>query len=162
MVAPVPAASPPPPPPATAPPAPVPFPADAAKDSSGVPRATADAAAGSIVAGRAQPNEGAVMQKQAAPAPRAMAAPGSLATGAASAPAPLAKVAPTQSSAETAKPAVRPAAEWIALIRRLRDENKLSEAAKELTAFRAAYPAADRLLPQDLRDWHPSPAGAAH
>jgi hypothetical protein len=46
-------------------------------------------------------------------------------------------------------------ADWIALIRRLRDEGKTDDAAKELTAFRAAYPDHERLLPPDLRDWKP-------
>jgi hypothetical protein len=46
--------------------------------------------------------------------------------------------------------------DWIALIRKLRDEGKSDEAAKELAAFRAAYPDHDRLLPSDLRDWKPA------
>ena len=41
--------------------------------------------------------------------------------------------------------------DWITLIRKLRDEGKTDEAAKELTAFRAAYPDHERLLPR-LRD----------
>jgi hypothetical protein len=45
--------------------------------------------------------------------------------------------------------------DWIALIRKLREEGKMDEAAKELTAFRAAYPDHERLLPPDLRDWKP-------
>ena len=47
--------------------------------------------------------------------------------------------------------------DWIALIRKLRDENKMDEAVKELTAFRAAHPDHERLLPPDLRDWKPVP-----
>ena len=47
-------------------------------------------------------------------------------------------------------------ADWIALIRKLRDENKMDEAAKELAAFRTAYPDHERLLPPDLRDWKPA------
>jgi len=47
--------------------------------------------------------------------------------------------------------------DWITLIRKLRDEGKMDEAAKELTAFRAAYPDHERLLPPDLRDWKPAP-----
>ena len=47
--------------------------------------------------------------------------------------------------------------DWIALIRKLRDEDRMDEAAKELTAFRAAYPDHERLLPSDLRDWKPAP-----
>ena len=46
--------------------------------------------------------------------------------------------------------------DWITLIRKLRDEGKTDEAAKELTAFRAAYPDHERLLPPDLRDWKPA------
>ena len=46
-----------------------------------------------------------------------------------------------------------PVADWIALIRRLRDEGKIEQATKELTAFREAHANADQLLPPDLRDW---------
>ena len=46
--------------------------------------------------------------------------------------------------------------DWIALIRRLRDEGNTDEAAKELAAFRAAYPDPDGLLPPDLRNWKPT------
>jgi hypothetical protein len=46
-----------------------------------------------------------------------------------------------------------PAADWIALIRRLRDEGRNDEAAKELAAFRDAYPDHQQRLPPDLRDW---------
>ena len=48
-----------------------------------------------------------------------------------------------------------PIPEWIALIRRLRDEGKTAEAAKELAAFRAAHADHEKLLPPDLRDWRP-------
>jgi hypothetical protein len=48
-----------------------------------------------------------------------------------------------------------PVAEWVSLIRRLRDEGRFDEAAKELAAFRAAYPDHERQLPPDLRDWKP-------
>jgi hypothetical protein len=47
--------------------------------------------------------------------------------------------------------------DWIVLIRKLRDEGSTDEAAKELAAFRAAYPDHERLLPPDLRDWKPAP-----
>jgi hypothetical protein len=46
-----------------------------------------------------------------------------------------------------------PVAEWIALIRRLRDEGRLDDAKRELVAFRMAHPDHARLLPPDLRDW---------
>jgi hypothetical protein len=48
-----------------------------------------------------------------------------------------------------------PVAEWIALIRRLRDEGKSTEVAKELAAFRTAHADHEKLLPRDLRDWRP-------
>ena len=46
--------------------------------------------------------------------------------------------------------------DWIALIRKLRDEGRTDDAAKELAAFRAAYPNHEQLLPPDLRDWKPA------
>ena len=46
--------------------------------------------------------------------------------------------------------------DWIALIRKLRDEGKIDEAAKELAAFRAAHPDHEDLLPPDLRAWKPA------
>ena len=48
-----------------------------------------------------------------------------------------------------------PVPDWIALIRRLRDEGKSADAAKELAAFRAAHADHEKLLPPDLRDWRP-------
>ena len=71
---------------------------------------------------------------------------------------PLAKMAAgraADSSADEARAKDRaplPVADWIALIRRLRDEGKSAEAAKELAAFRAAHVDHDKLLPPDLRD----------
>lgn len=53
-------------------------------------------------------------------------------------------------------------ADWIALIRRLRAEGRIDEAARELAAFRAAHPDHARELPPDLRDWRAAdPATAA-
>jgi hypothetical protein len=43
--------------------------------------------------------------------------------------------------------------DWITLIRRLIAEKNYTAADKELAAFRAAHPDAQRLLPPDLRDW---------
>ena len=69
-------------------------------------------------------------------------------------------------SGEAAKPkqaGARSVEDWIKLIRDLRAEGKLAEAAKELAAFRDAYgERADSLLPQDLRDFKPPepPTGA--
>ncbi len=48
-----------------------------------------------------------------------------------------------------------PVADWIVLIRRLRDEGKPADAAKELAAFRRAHADHEKLLPPDLRDWRP-------
>ena len=42
---------------------------------------------------------------------------------------------------------------WIVRIRKLYDEGKLTEAAKELDALRAAVPDADRRLPPEVRAW---------
>lgn len=50
-----------------------------------------------------------------------------------------------------------PVPEWIALIRRLRDEGKLADVDRELKAFRAAHPDHLTLLPPDLRDWRLPP-----
>jgi hypothetical protein len=79
-----------------------------------------------------------------------------------SAPAPAVKAASDATKYErAAAPGVarelesRPVAEWIALIRRLRDESRNDEAAKELAAFRNAYPDHEQRLPPDLRDWRP-------
>ena len=49
-----------------------------------------------------------------------------------------------------------PVADWITLIRKLRDEGRVEDAAKELAAFRAAHADHSRLLPPDLRDWPPA------
>ena len=49
-----------------------------------------------------------------------------------------------------------PVTDWVALIRRLRAEGKTDEAAKELAAFRAAHAEHEKLLPSDLRVWHPT------
>jgi hypothetical protein len=50
-----------------------------------------------------------------------------------------------------------PVPEWIALIRRLRDEGKYADVERELKAFRAAHPDHPTLLPPDLRDWRMPP-----
>jgi hypothetical protein len=48
-----------------------------------------------------------------------------------------------------------PVGDWIALIRRLRDEGNIAEASRELAAFRVTHSDHEKLLPLDLRDWHP-------
>ena len=47
----------------------------------------------------------------------------------------------------------RRADEFVARIRRLRSEGRSEDAARELTAFRAAFADADARLPPDLREW---------
>ena len=76
-------------------------------------------------------------------------------------PAPLAKMAAGRAAdagADEARAKDRgplPVAEWIALIRRLRDEGKSADVAKELAAFRAVHADHEKLLPPDLRNWRP-------
>ena len=71
-------------------------------------------------------------------------------------PAPVLAPAPAP-RAEARSPVPLPVTEWIARIRRLRDEGRIDEAAKELAAFRAAHADHETLLPPDLRDWKPAP-----
>ena len=76
-------------------------------------------------------------------------------------PAPLAKMAAGRvadaraDEARVKEQAPLPVPEWIALIRRLREEGKSADAAKELAAFRLAHVDHEKLLPPDLRDWRP-------
>jgi len=118
---------------------------------------------GIATAGRAPPSHdgGAPARILATPAP-APALPLSTQRAQESAsaqPAPLAKMAAGRAAdarADEARAKDRaplPVPEWIALIRRLRDEGKSADAAKELAAFRAAHADHDKLLPSDLRDW---------
>jgi hypothetical protein len=121
------------------------------------------AMAGIAAAGRAPPSRdgGSPARVLAAPAP-APAPPLSAQRAqesAAAQPAPLAKMAAGRAAdaradeARVKDRAPLPVPEWIALIRRLRDEGKSADAAKELAAFRAAHADHDKLLPSDLRDW---------
>jgi hypothetical protein len=70
----------------------------------------------------------------------------------------LAATPPERARADAA-PAARgpgallPVPEWIALIRRLRDEGRIDDAVKELSAFRRAHPDHRLLLPADLVEW---------
>lgn len=74
-------------------------------------------------------------------------------------PSPAAKTAMADSQKEAGARikdrAPLPIPDWIALIRRLRDEGNTAEAARELAAFRAAHADHEKLLPPDLRDWRP-------
>ncbi|MEP6942744.1 MAG: hypothetical protein ABI981_07390 [Betaproteobacteria bacterium] len=102
-------------------------------------RASADSAAApaAAAAGTAKPQASAdtrraeQMQQSAAPAPLAKSV----------VPADAVKDAP-----------IKPPEEWIKLIRKLRNEGRNDDAARELAAFRAAYKErAEALLPADLR-----------
>ena len=64
---------------------------------------------------------------------------------------------PAAPPAEAQRGVERPVPEWIALIRRLRDEGRLADAERELKAFREAHPDHRTLLPPDLRDWRLPP-----
>ena len=105
-----------------------------------------------------------VAASEVAPAPPAAAAPMPESTRAAarqrnvaqpSAPTAAGAVALGKTAARleaAAAPAVDVDA-WIARIGKLHDEGKLADAAKELTAMRAAVPDADARLPRELRAW---------
>ncbi len=114
----------------------------------------------------------AAPEPQAAPSPPSAASPSSMplppaasfadsarvAAPSAMRSSPIAKTA-TAGAAEEARIKDRaplPVTDWIALIRRLRDEGKTVEAARELGAFRTAHADHEKLLPPDLRDWHPA------
>jgi hypothetical protein len=95
------------------------------------------------------------------PTPAARAAAERVSEGVAVRPSPLAKRAAghaTDAGADEARAkdlTPLPIADWIVLIRRLRDQGKSADAAKELAAFRAAHVDHAKLLPPDLRDWRP-------
>jgi hypothetical protein len=115
-----------------------------------------------------QRNEGGAAAKPAAPSIPSSAAPMPMPPGAS-----LAEI-PRSSATSAARPSARnaaagtqeetqikdraplPVADWIALIRRLRDDGSITAAARELAAFRTAHADHEKLLPPDLRDWHPT------
>jgi hypothetical protein len=125
------------------------------------------APAGIAAAGRTPPSRNGVAPARilAAPAPApapALPLSAQRAQESASAqPAPLAKMdarraadaSPEEARVKDREPL--PVPEWIALIRRLRDEGKSADAVKELAAFRVAHANHEKLLPPDLRDWRP-------
>ncbi len=132
----------------------------AAEPFPGAPKAAAEAVAPSAAPAVVPPADPALRKE----APSSPVAVGNLSAERASlAPAPRAKMAAnmaTSPAADTGAADARvkdrtplPVTEWIALIRRLRDEGKTAEAAKELAAFRAAHADHEKLLPPDLRDW---------
>lgn len=125
------------------------------------------AVAGIAAAGRAPPSRDDVAPARTLAAPAAAPAPAlprstQRAQERTSAqPAPLAKMAAGRAAdARTDEARAKdrgplPVVEWIALIRRLRDEGKFADAAKELAAFRVAHADHEKRLPPDLRDWRP-------
>ncbi len=137
--------------------APTPFAASAPSAKLGAAREQSDRA---IAGSPAESAEGAVASDRARaelrqPAPsraNEMAAAGAV-TG------PAAGVAAPSASppAEAQRGVELPVPEWIALIRRLRDDGKLADAERELKAFREAHPDHRTLLPPDLRDWRLPP-----
>ena len=62
-------------------------------------------------------------------------------------------VAKTMARAETAPAPAVDVEAWILRIRKLHDDGKLADAAKELVALRATTPDADHRLPPELRAW---------
>ena len=145
-IAPAPAMNPAPPPPAVSSPAPAaePFPSDKLERESKeaqTPEA-ASTSEGSQSVAPARALRGAPRSQQTQDM-RTFAQPAGVAKLDRAA-APGAKVAPKL-----------PVPDWVALIRKLRDEGNSDEAAKELAAFRDAYTDPDALLPPDLRDWKP-------
>jgi hypothetical protein len=114
------------------------------------------AATGGVAAEQASPAAGAAAAVQDARKAAAAVPPPAPAPAAA----PLAKMATSHAESAAGTARVKDRAplqipDWIALIRRLRDEGDTTHAAKELAAFRAAHADHEKLLPPDLRDWHP-------
>jgi len=121
------------------------------------------AMAGIAAAGRAPPARDAAAPARilAAPAPAPPLSARRAQESDPAQPAPLAGMAAGRAAdvrADEARAKDRgplPVADWIVLIRRLRDEGRSADAAKELAAFRVAHADHERLLPPDLRDWRP-------
>jgi len=150
-------------------PAPQPFPADKkrASDESGFAQDRAGAA-GSIAAApsASPPTEPQRALADAAPPPSpdaaATRAPARMAAArderqrneaAQSAPAAAGAKALAKTYAESTSGKPDDIDAWIVRIRKLHDDGKLAEAAKELVALRAAIPDADHRLPPELRAW---------
>jgi hypothetical protein len=134
-----------------------PVPPPAAAPPATVPVESIDAAPPARLSGAVEPSTAAMATPQGPAA-------GDAQRGAARAPV-MARDAASPAARPTAAPAPRaeargevplPVTEWIARIRRLRDEGRIDEAAKELAAFRAAHADHQTLLPPDLRDWKPA------
>jgi len=131
---------------APAPPAPRAFPAEPER------KQETDAAAGA--AGSRERANTRALAKESAPAataPKVMAAP---AAGAATSRAENAFARDESRRREPADATALPSPEaWVAKIVALIDAGRRDDAARELNAFRNAYPDADSRLPPSLRDW---------
>jgi hypothetical protein len=113
------------------------------------------------IAANAQPASADAALRIAEPFPAGVAVQRQAAESDAARPSTLGKIVAGQrgeahSDAGTKARTPRPVPEWIALIRKLQAEGSADEAARELAAFRAAYPDHERLLPHDVRDWRPA------
>ena len=129
--------------------APMPFPAAPAKEEQrGDPPAPAPVAPSAVSARAllATPAGGAASVPPARTSERAAATSGKRV-------APAADASVESPAREKAAQLPLPVPEWIALIRRLRDEGRLDEARRELADFHKAHPDHAQLLPPDLRDW---------
>jgi len=126
--------------------APQPFPADKkseAAESADIKdraRAAPTPAATPLAAQTSEPAR-ADLRRQNATAASAPAASGAV------------TMAKTMTSADASSAPVADVDAWIIRIRKLHDDGKLADAAKELLAFRAAIPDADGHLPPELRAW---------
>jgi resuscitation-promoting factor RpfA len=133
-----------PPAPAAAPPQP--FPAERKSeatetaDSKDRARVAPALAAAPVVAQSAEPAR-AEMRRQSETAAAAPAASGTV------------RMAKAVASVDAASAPAVDIAAWIIRIRKLHDDGKLADAAKELVALRAAIPDADGRLPPELRAW---------
>jgi hypothetical protein len=139
-----------------------PFPAAPPKSAAATAAAPADAGPIAAPAPAPQPaTAGPIAAPAPPPQPLSAGSPQSVRESAATRPAPLAKTAADRAAdagadeARTKDRRALPVADWIALIRRLRDEGKSAEALKELAAFRVAHADHEKLLPPDLREWQP-------
>ena len=120
------------------------------------PAAPATPASGANSAASA-PGSGASLPREAPRAPMPLRSPEPAALmGAAKLAAPAADRATVDAPRDRRDARIPlPVAEWIALIRKLRDAGRDDEAAKELTAFRNLHPDHEQLLPPDLSRWQP-------
>jgi hypothetical protein len=139
---------------------------DVVRKASVPPSATRNASAPVPAAAKPIADEAAPAQIDAvAPAPAPRPFPAGAAerremaageTSSSAAPATGKLAADAGSAARAQQRAPLPIAEWLTLIRKLRAEGRSDEAARELAAFRLAYPEEARRLPDDLRDWRPA------